>query len=78
MTRRRRCRVSEMILLRADPLTLLLQGHPRVPMRMHSAETDVATTIITWMEVMQGASRRYSPRPTQISSNGPPDGWRNP
>ncbi len=33
---------------------LLLQGHPRVLMRMHSAETDVATTIITWMEVMQG------------------------
>lgn len=35
-------------------LTLLLQGHHRVQKRMHSAEADVATTIITWMEVMQG------------------------
>jgi tRNA(fMet)-specific endonuclease VapC len=43
-----------MILLDADMLTLLLQGHPRVQKRMHSAEADVATTIITWMEVMQG------------------------
>jgi tRNA(fMet)-specific endonuclease VapC len=43
-----------MILLDTDMLTLLLQGHPRVRKRMHSAETDVATTIITWMEVMQG------------------------
>jgi tRNA(fMet)-specific endonuclease VapC len=43
-----------MILLDTDMLTLLLQGHPRVQKRMHSAETDVATTIITWMEVMQG------------------------
>jgi tRNA(fMet)-specific endonuclease VapC len=43
-----------MILLDTDMLTLLLQGHPRVQKRMQSAETDVATTVITWMEVMQG------------------------
>jgi tRNA(fMet)-specific endonuclease VapC len=43
-----------MILLDTDMFTLLLQGHPRVQKRMHSAEEDVATTIITWMEVMQG------------------------
>ena len=43
-----------MILLDTDTLTLLLQGHPRVQKRMHSAEADVATTIITWMEVLQG------------------------
>ena len=46
-----------MILLDTDMLTLLLQGHPRVQKRMHSAETDVATTIVTWMEVMQGRFR---------------------
>jgi predicted nucleic acid-binding protein len=43
-----------MILLDTDMLTLLLRGNPRVQRRMHSAETDVATTVITWMEVMQG------------------------
>ena len=37
-----------MILLDTDTLTLLVQA------RMHSAEPDVATTIITWIEVMQG------------------------
>ena len=54
MTRTSRRRVREKILLDTDTLTLLLQGHPRVQKRMHSAETDVATTIITWMEVLQG------------------------
>ena len=43
-----------MILLDTDTLTLLFQGHSRVQKRMRSAETNVATTIITWMEVMQG------------------------
>ena len=43
-----------MILLDTDTLTLDLQGHPRVQKRMHSAEANAATTIITWMEVMQG------------------------
>jgi tRNA(fMet)-specific endonuclease VapC len=43
-----------MILLDTDMLTLLFQGHPRVRKRMQSAEADVATTIITWMEVLQG------------------------
>jgi predicted nucleic acid-binding protein len=43
-----------MILLDTDTLTLLLQGHPRVQKRMRPAEADVATTIITWMEVLQG------------------------
>lgn len=46
-----------MILLDTDMLTLLLQGDPRVQKRMRSAETDVATTIVTWMEVMQGRFR---------------------
>jgi hypothetical protein len=36
-----------MILLDTDTLTLLFQGHKRVERRMQSAETDVATTIIT-------------------------------
>ena len=43
-----------MILLDTDTLTLLFQGHSRVQKRMRSAETNVATTIITWMEVRQG------------------------
>jgi tRNA(fMet)-specific endonuclease VapC len=43
-----------MVLLDTDTLTLLLQGHSRVLNRMHSAETDVSTTVITWMEVLQG------------------------
>ncbi len=46
-----------MILLDTDMLTLLLQGNPHVQERMRSAETDVATTIVTWMEVMQGRFR---------------------
>jgi tRNA(fMet)-specific endonuclease VapC len=43
-----------MIVLDTDTLTLLFRGHPRVQSRMRSAESDVATTIITWIEVMQG------------------------
>jgi tRNA(fMet)-specific endonuclease VapC len=43
-----------MILLDTDMLTLLMRGHPRVKKRMGSAEGDVATTIVTWMEVLQG------------------------
>ena len=43
-----------MILLDTDMLTLLLRGHPRVQKRMQSADSDVATTVITWMEVLQG------------------------
>jgi tRNA(fMet)-specific endonuclease VapC len=35
-------------------LTLLFQGHARVLGRMRSAEQDVATTIITRIEVLQG------------------------
>ena len=46
-----------MILLDTDMLTLLLQGEPRVQKRIRSAETDAATTIVTWMEVMQGRFR---------------------
>jgi tRNA(fMet)-specific endonuclease VapC len=43
-----------MILLDTDTLTLLLQGHQRVQNRLRSAEPDVATTIISWMEIMRG------------------------
>jgi tRNA(fMet)-specific endonuclease VapC len=73
-----------MILLDTDMLTLLLQGNPRVQRRMRSAEPDVATTIVTWMEVMQGrfraiftagdadqlerASRRLQESASQLSS----------
>jgi tRNA(fMet)-specific endonuclease VapC len=73
-----------MILLDTDMLTLLLQGDPRVQKRMRSAETDVATTIVTWMEVLQGrfravftaadadqlerASRRLQESASQLSS----------
>ncbi len=46
--------MTEMILLDTDTLTLLFQGHPLVQKRMQSANADVATTIITWMEVLQG------------------------
>ena len=46
-----------MILLDTDTLTLLLQGDTRVQKRIRSAETDVATTVVTWMEVMQGRFR---------------------
>ena len=73
-----------MILLDTDMLTLLLQGNPRVQKRMRSAEPDVATTVVTWMEVMQGrfraiftaadadqlerASRRLQESASQLSS----------
>jgi tRNA(fMet)-specific endonuclease VapC len=73
-----------MILLDTDMLTLLLQGDPRVQKRMRSAETDVATTIVSWMEVMKGrfraiftaagavqlerASRRLQESASQLSS----------
>ncbi len=43
-----------MILLDTAMLTLLFRGHARVQTRMRSAEPDAGTTIITWMEVMQG------------------------
>lgn len=43
-----------MILLDTDTLTLLFQGHARVQSRMRSAEQDVATSIITRIEVLQG------------------------
>jgi tRNA(fMet)-specific endonuclease VapC len=42
------------ILLDTDTLTLLFQGHARVHSRLRSAEEDVATTIITRIEVLQG------------------------
>lgn len=43
-----------MILLDTDILTLLFRGHSLVQGRVASAETDVATTVITWMEIMRG------------------------
>jgi hypothetical protein len=43
-----------MILLDTDMLTLLFQGHARVERRMRSAENNVATTIITRIEVLRG------------------------
>src|SRR5262245_20642229 len=43
-----------MLLLDTDTLTLVFQGHTRVQSRMRSAEPDVATTIITRIEVLQG------------------------
>jgi tRNA(fMet)-specific endonuclease VapC len=43
-----------MILLDTDMLTLLFQGHARVGSRMRSAQEDVATTIITRIEVLRG------------------------
>jgi hypothetical protein len=69
-----------MVLLDTDTLTLLLRGHPRVQKRMHSAASDVATTVITWMEVMQGRFQAIftAADANQISSSVPPDGWRNP
>ena len=43
-----------MILLDTDILTLLFQGHAGVQSRLRSAEQDVATSIITRIEVLQG------------------------
>jgi tRNA(fMet)-specific endonuclease VapC len=43
-----------MILLDTDTLTLLFQGHGRVRARLQSAEQDVATTIITRIEILRG------------------------
>jgi tRNA(fMet)-specific endonuclease VapC len=43
-----------MILLDTDILTLLLQGHDRVQGRLRSADDDIAITIVSWLEVMQG------------------------
>jgi tRNA(fMet)-specific endonuclease VapC len=43
-----------MTFLDTDMLTLLFQGHARVKSRVRAAEPDVATTIISWIEVMQG------------------------
>src|SRR5262249_47259682 len=43
-----------MILLDTAMLTLLFQGHARVERWMRSAEKNVATTIITRIEVLRG------------------------
>jgi tRNA(fMet)-specific endonuclease VapC len=43
-----------MVLLDTDTLTLLFQGHARVRSRMEGEEPDVATTIISWIEVLRG------------------------
>ncbi len=43
-----------MILLDTDMLTLVFQGNTGVQERLRSAEESVATTIITWMEILQG------------------------
>jgi len=41
------------ILLDTDMLTLLFQGHALVRNRVRSAEEDVATTLMTRIEVLQ-------------------------
>jgi tRNA(fMet)-specific endonuclease VapC len=43
-----------MILLDTDILTLVFQGDAHVLDRLRSAEEPVATTIITWIEILQG------------------------
>lgn len=43
-----------MILLDSDTLSLLFQGHARVEGRLRSAEPDIATTMITRIEVLRG------------------------
>jgi len=43
-----------MILLDTDTLTLLFQGNPGVEHSLGSVDEPVATTIITWMEILQG------------------------
>ena len=43
-----------MTLLDTDTVTLLFQGHERVERRARSFESAVASTIITWIEVLQG------------------------
>ena len=67
-----------MILLDTEMLTLLLQGDPRVQERIRSAETDVATTIVTWTEVMQGRFRAVFTAADADQLNAPPGGSRNP
>jgi tRNA(fMet)-specific endonuclease VapC len=43
-----------MILLDTDTLSLLFRGQPRVEARVRSAQSDVTTTVVTWIEVLQG------------------------
>jgi predicted nucleic acid-binding protein len=43
-----------MVLLDTDTLTALLRGHPGVQKRIRLAETNIATTVVTWMEVLPG------------------------
>ncbi len=43
-----------MMLLDTDILTLLFQGHAQVSHRMRAMEEDVATTVVTWIEVLKG------------------------
>jgi tRNA(fMet)-specific endonuclease VapC len=43
-----------MTLMDTDILTLLFQGHVQVLKRMRATEDNVATTVITWIEVLQG------------------------
>jgi tRNA(fMet)-specific endonuclease VapC len=43
-----------MILLDTDTLTLLFQGQARVQSRVRSAADEIATTIVTRIEVLQG------------------------
>jgi tRNA(fMet)-specific endonuclease VapC len=43
-----------MILLDTDILTLLFQGHARIANQMKATEDEVATTLVTWIEVLQG------------------------
>jgi tRNA(fMet)-specific endonuclease VapC len=42
-------------LLDSDTLTLLFRGHPRVTSRRHEVpSTDIAITVITWIEALLG------------------------
>jgi tRNA(fMet)-specific endonuclease VapC len=43
-----------MFLLDTDTLSLLLRGHPRVTERVAQATEEVATTLITRIEILQG------------------------
>jgi tRNA(fMet)-specific endonuclease VapC len=43
-----------MILLDSDTLTLLAMGHPRVTQKLLSVSEEVATTVVTRIEILRG------------------------
>jgi tRNA(fMet)-specific endonuclease VapC len=43
-----------MLLLDSDTLTHLFEGHPRAAKRLQATQDAVGTTVVSWIEVLQG------------------------